>query len=83
MEIKKQEELAALSLDVAKEDLVKDKKFVLEHVYFDSGKADFLKESDASLFVLLTFLEENSKVKIEKPIMMKQRFVLILKCLSR
>ena len=63
--IKKREELAALSLDIAKEDLVKDKKFVLENVYFDSGKAEFLKDSDASLFLLLTFLEDNPKVKIE------------------
>lgn len=63
--IKKREEIAALSLDIAKEDLVKDKKFVLENVYFDSGKDEFLKESEPSLFVLLTFLEDNPKVKIE------------------
>lgn len=43
----------------------KDKKFVLEHVYFDSNKDDIRNDAVPSLEILHQFLINNPKVKVE------------------
>lgn len=59
------EERKSLSLSLEKEDIKKDEKFVLDHVYFDSNMDDFKPSSIPALKLLYNFLKKHSDVKIE------------------
>lgn len=59
------EEHQSLSLDLTNKDLKKNTILVLDNMYFDTDSDVVQDRSRPSLYLLLTFMESNSKVRVE------------------
>lgn len=55
----------SFSMDIKKEDIKKDTKFVLDNIYFEFDKAELKEESLPTLETLVMFMEKHEDVIIE------------------
>lgn len=63
--LKAQKDAAPLLKDVPLMAIKKDERVILKNIFFASGSAELLETSNVELQKLLTFLQKNSKLKIQ------------------